>query len=58
MDPLFKNEAKAIIEIRAMLLKERPKVLGSEVNATFFISLKLMAKENLGLKPHQKEERI
>ena len=44
-----------MIEIRAILLKERPKVLGSEVSAICLISLKLIAKENLGVNPHPKE---
>ena len=44
-----------MIEIRAILLKERPKVLGSEINAIRLISLKLILKENLGVNPHPRE---
>ena len=39
IEPLFKNEANAIIQIRAILLKAIPIVLGSEVSAAPLISL-------------------
>ena len=42
IEPAFKNEARAIIEIRAMLLKANPKVLGNEVRIACFISGKLI----------------
>ena len=43
-----------MIEIRAILLK-KDQSSGSEVSAICLISLKLIAKENLGVNPHPKE---
>ena len=51
MDPLFKNEASAMIDMSAMLLKASPRVRGKEAIATCFISLKLIEKENFGENP-------
>ena len=52
---ISKKEAKETITIRAILLKERPNVLGNEIKIAFLISLKLTEKENLGEKPHPVE---
>ena len=57
MEPLFKNEARAIMIIRAMLLKAKPKVRGSEVKAIFLTSWKSIEKENLGVNPELCEAR-
>ncbi len=51
IEPSEKYEAKAIIKIKARLLKERPKVLGSEVVAISPISFQFTNFEKFGLKP-------
>ena len=51
IEPLFKNEARAIIEISAMLFIARPRVRGKEVSTAFLISAKLTEKEILGENP-------
>src|SRR3989339_273604 len=51
LDPLFKKEASATMEIRAMLLKARPRVRGNEEEAVPLIFFKLTGKENFGVKP-------
>src|SRR3989344_2248222 len=65
IDPVFKKEAREIIAMRAILLEASPKVLGSEINAAFFISLQLIDKvspvelrlrENLGANPRVLDE--
>ena len=52
MEPLLKNDAKAIIEIRAKLFMAKPSVLGKEVRTADLMFEKLTAKENCGVKPH------
>ena len=51
MEPLFRNEAKAMMQMRETLLNASPSVRGRDVRATVFISLKLTLKENFGVKP-------
>ena len=54
---LFKKEAMAIMAIRAILLKAKPNVRGSEISAVCLISLKLIEKENFGVKPQLRDAR-
>ena len=43
------------MQMSAILLKAKPKVLGTEISTAFLISLKLTLKENRGESPHQRD---
>ncbi len=57
IEPPRKYDAKATMTIKAMLLKESPRVLGSEISAACLMSEKLIDRENRGKKPEEAEAR-
>ena len=51
IEPSSKKDASVIMEIRAILLNDKPKVRGKETSITFLISKKSIFKDIFGKKP-------